>query len=626
MSDNKKSGDKGAEQIIQWGKSYWIETCFERAEALKPCPIGSTGACCKVCHMGPCRFLLSSGEEKADKGVCGARLSTVASRNFLRMAIAGAVSHSEHARDLAYILLGVANGDVRDLEISDFKKLNETAEILEIDFQGRLPHDVARDVAERLIDDFGRQRGNISYVKKVPFKTLERWKQWDIVPRGMDREVSESQYRTHLGVDHDPDSLLLSSLRVSLADGWGSSMIAADVSDILFGLARTKIAGAGLGIFKEDEVNIVVISHNPVIAKIIKDTAANEEIIEYAKTKGAKGITIGTIFYAGHDLPLAGGFSNQELAIMTGIIEAVIVDSHCIMPSLSTVAESFHTKLISISQKARYPGATYIPYEINEGGALAKNILSIAIDNYKKRTGLGERVNEISSTTGAFSYDYILDENNIRSLNQSIKKGFVRGIVALTGADNPRIQAMALHKYLAEELIGEDVLILSTDSGSVVCAGLGYLKPETALEHSGPGLKKAFHDMKIPPVLNLGTSFDNARVLHLLSKMVAEGSLSDEIGGLPVVIISPEWIAEEDIATCCYFAASGLSVFMGGPSPVKSEEEVQKIMAETWAERFKGWIRFEPHYEKIFDSVLSDIDRRREDLNLAKYNCQMVNV
>ncbi len=149
MSKVVKSADKSAEKIIEWSEAHKIETCFDRAQKMKPCPIGAAGACCKICHMGPCRLLGSNAEEEA-RGVCGATLPTVASRNFLRMAVAGAAAHSDHARDMAFTLLAVANGEAADFRITDVRKLYKVAGILEIEFEGRSVKDVAKDVAMKL--------------------------------------------------------------------------------------------------------------------------------------------------------------------------------------------------------------------------------------------------------------------------------------------------------------------------------------------------------------------------------------------------------------------------------------------------------------------------------------------
>ncbi|NCO67480.1 MAG: carbon-monoxide dehydrogenase catalytic subunit [Nitrospirae bacterium CG_4_10_14_0_8_um_filter_41_23] len=626
-----KSANEAAEQIIEWGESHGIETCFDRAQRLKPCPIGAAGACCKTCHMGPCRFVGKNAEEEA-RGVCGATLPTVASRNLLRMAIAGSAAHTDHARDMAFILLAVANGETSDFRITDVRKLYKVAGILDIEFgNGMAVNDVARDVALRLIKDFGRQKGELNYIKRAPNKTQERWKKWGITPRGIDREITEAMHRTHMGVDHAPDNLLLSALRVSLADGWGGSMISTDITDILFGTPRPVKAEAGFGIFKEDEVNIVVHGHEPSLAEMIVDVVNEPEMIAYAKSKGAKGINLGGMCCTAnevlmrHGIPTAGGFTNQELAIMTGLIDAITVDVQCIMPALVELSRKFHTKVITTSYKAKIPGAVHIEYDEHRAKEIAREIVKFAIDNYPNRKAEGIHINQKFPVIAGFSHEYIEYMQggrwraSFRPLNDAIMAGRIRGVVGLAGCDNPRVPSQGLHRFLAVELIKNDVLILSTGCGSHACGTAGYLIPEMALENAGPGLREVCEAIGVPPILHLGSCVDNSRILTIVSAMAAEGGLSDEIGGMPVVGIAPEWMSEKAISIGCYLAASGVPVIFGGESPVSASEEVTKIMTEVWFERFKGALHFEPDPEKILSLTLEYIDRAREALKLRKY-------
>ncbi|MFZ6017763.1 MAG: anaerobic carbon-monoxide dehydrogenase catalytic subunit [Nitrospirota bacterium] len=625
-----KSANTSAEQIIEWGESHGMETCFDRAQRLKPCPIGATGACCKICHMGPCRLVGSNAEEEA-RGVCGATLPTIASRNLLRMAAAGTAAHSDHARDMAFILLAVANGETSDFKITDVRKLYRVAGILEIEFEGRPVNDVARDVALKFLEDFRRQKGQLNYVRRAPKKTQERWAKWGITPRGVDREIAEAMHRTNMGVDHDPDNLLLSALKVSLSDGWGGSMISTDITDILFGTPKPVKAEASFGIFKEDEVNIVVHGHEPSLAEIIIDVVNEPEMIAYARSKGAKGINLGGMCCTAnevlmrHGIPTAGGFTNQELGVMTGLIDVLTVDVQCIMPALTELSKKFHTKIITSSYKAKIPGAVHIEYDEHKAREIAREIVKIAIDNYPNRKVEGSHVTEKYPLIAGFSHEYIeymqggTWRASFRPLNDAIMAGRIRGVVGLAGCDNPRVPSTGLHRFLAIELIKNDVLIVSTGCGSAACGTAGYLTPEMGMENAGPGLREVCEAIGIPPILHLGACVDNSRILTIASAMAEEGGLSDEIGGMPAVGIAPEWMSEKAIAIGCYFAASGVPVIFGGESPVGASEEVTRIMTEVWWERFKGALHFEPDAEKILTLTLIYIDRAREALKLRKY-------
>ncbi len=625
-----KSAGTSAEEIIEWGKAHKLETCFERAEKLKPCPIGESGACCKVCHMGPCRLIGKNAEEEA-RGVCGATLPTVAARNMVRMIAAGTAAHSDHARDMAMTLLAVAEGEAKDFKITDVKKLYRVAGILELEFEGRAVNDVAKDVALKFIEDFGRQKGKINYCNRAPKKTQERWKKWGITPRGIDREIVEAMHRTSIGVDHDPDHLLTHGLRTALADGWGGSMISTDISDILFGTPKPIKAEASFGIFKEDEVNLIVHGHEPTLAEIIVDVVSEPEMIEYAKSKGAKGINLGGMCCTAneilmrHGIPTAGGFTNQELGIMTGLIDAMTVDIQCIMPAITELSKHFHTIIITTSEKAKIQGAVHVQYDEHRAKEVAREIIKMACDNFPKRKTEGSHITEKFPLIGGFSEEYIAYMQggrwraSFRPLNDAIMAGRIRGVVGLAGCDNPRVESTGIHKYLVRELIKNDVLIVSTGCGSAACGAAGYLTPEMALENAGPGLREVCEAIGIPPILHVGACVDNSRILTIVTAMAAEGGLSEEIGGMPAVGIAPEWMSEKAIAIGCYFAASGVPCIFGGESPVGASEEVTKIMTETWSERFMGALHFEPEPEKILALALDYIDKAREALKLRKY-------
>jgi carbon-monoxide dehydrogenase catalytic subunit len=626
-----KSANPESEQIIEWGENHNLETCFERAEKLKPCPIGASGACCKHCHMGPCRLVGKNAEEEA-RGICGATLPTVAARNLVRMIAAGTAAHSDHARDMAFTLLAVANGETKDFKIRDVRKLYMVAEILGVEFgNGRAVNDVARDVALKFIEDFTRQKGELNYVKRAPKKTQERWRKWGVVPRGIDREVVEAMHRTSIGVDHDPEDLLTHGLRTALADGWGGCMISTDISDILFGTPSPVKAEASFGIFKEDEVNLVVHGHEPSLAEIIVEVAGEPEMIAYAKSRGAKGINLGGMCCTAnevlmrHGIPTAGGFTNQELAIMTGLVDAITVDVQCIMPAIVELSRKFHTLVITTSEKAKIQGAMHVEYDEHRAKEIARQIVRLACDNFPNRKRQGSHITERFPVIAGFSHEYIEYMQggrwraSFRPLNDAIIAGRIRGVVGLAGCDNPRVPSTGIHRYLAIELIKNDVLIVSTGCGSAACGTAGYLTPEMALEHAGAGLREVCEAIGIPPILHVGACVDNSRILTIATAMAHEEGLSDEIGNMPAVGIAPEWMSEKAIAIGCYFAASGVPVIFGGESPVGASKEVTKIMTEVWFERFRGALHFEPDPEKILSLTFDYIDKARERLKLRKY-------
>ena len=61
------------------------------------------------------------------------------------------------------------------------------------------------------------------------------------------RSYYESLHRTHIGDDQDYEHILNHAVRTALSDGWAGSMIATDISDILFGTAAPILGQANLG-------------------------------------------------------------------------------------------------------------------------------------------------------------------------------------------------------------------------------------------------------------------------------------------------------------------------------------------------------------------------------------------
>ncbi|HEY6010107.1 MAG TPA: anaerobic carbon-monoxide dehydrogenase catalytic subunit, partial [Nitrospirota bacterium] len=586
MREDLKSVDPAAQALLKVAGEKKIKTSFERAEKLKPCPIGHQGACCKMCHMGPCRLV---GKEEEAEGVCGATLPVVTARNFARMVAAGTAAHSDHARDLANTLLAVARGEAKDFQIKDVRKLNRVAGYLGVNIEGKPVNKVAEEVALIFIEQFGKQKGELVYLSRAPKKRQEIWRKLGIAPRGVDREVVEMLHRTHMGVDQEPNNIMLGAMRASLADGWGGSMMGTDISDILFGTPKPVKTQASLDVFKQDHVNLVVHGHEPSFAEMLVVAVDDPEIVAYAKSKGAQGVNlVGMCCTANeilvrHGIPTAGGFLQQELGIVTGMVEAMVVDVQCIMPAIAQTSKHFHTKIVTTTPKGKMIDAVHIEFDEHHGLEIAKKVVRLAIDNYpnRKKELVSPANVRPADVIAGFSDEYIeymqggLYRASYRPLNDAIIAGRIRGAVGIAGCNNPRISQDSIHNFLTRELIKNDVLVLQTGCSAMASAKAGYMTPENALENAGKGLREVCEAIGIPPVLHLGSCVDNSRILTICSHIAEEGGLGDDIGGLPAVGIAPEWMSEKAIAIGTYFAASGVPIIFGAGSPVSASKTLK---------------------------------------------------
>jgi anaerobic carbon-monoxide dehydrogenase catalytic subunit len=629
----ERTTDPAAQEILIYADEVGIGTAFTRAEDMVACNIGGAGMCCKLCGMGPCR-LTKDGQT----GVCGATIDTIQARNLIRAIAAGAAAHSDHGRDMAFTLKAVANGETEGYVIRDVAKLRNVAARYGIPIEKRSPVEIANDLADLYISQFGQQRGVLAPVSQAPAKRQKLWKETGVLPRGVDREVVESLHRTHIGDDQDAEHILQHAIRAALSDGWGGSMIATDVSDILFGTPAPVLGQANLGVLKEDMVNVVVHGHEPTLSQMIVAATQDPEIIEYAKAAGAKGVNLSGICCTANEIlmrqgvPAAGNFLHQELAILTGAVEAMVVDVQCIMQALVNLADKFHTKVITTSPKVKIKGATHIQFDEHKALSTAKQILKTAIDNYANR-GETRIPNFRSDLIPGFSHEYInymlggSYRASFRPLNDAIMTGRIRGVAAIVGCNNPRSKQDYLHNKVTKELLKQDVLVVQTGCGAIAAAKEGLLLGEAGLDQVGPGLREICETVGIPPVLHMGSCVDNTRILTVLTQMVEEGGLGDDIDQVPAVGLAPEWMSEKALSIGTYCVASGAYVIFGGSSPVSGMPDrvsdsdlVANYISAGWEKLYGGKLEFVPDTDEMIRRTLDHIDKKRAALGLPEYD------
>ena len=639
----KASIDVATQEMIRRAQELGVDTVFDRAENMRPCNIGAQGTCCKNCSMGPCRLPLTKAEEAGKDermGLCGATANTVAARNFARMVAAGASAHSDHGRSVAEVFLSAARKESDDYKIKDVQKLLSVAPYFDVattveDNGEQLDRDIdeiAIEVAEKALNEWGKAEGELYYLKRAPELLYEKWKKHGVLPRNIDREVVEIMHRTHMGVDQDYKNLVKQCTRASLADGWGGSMLATDLQDILFGTPYPIQSEANLGVLKEDHVNIIVHGHEPVLSEMIVAASQSKEMIEYARSKGAKGIQLGGICCTAneilqrHGVPPAGTFLQQELAIITGACEAMVVDIQCVFQNLANVAKCFHTKLITTHPIAKMEQDNVIHIEFDEHHAMedANRIVKMAIDNFENRSVEvmipRHRATQIAGF-GVESIEYHLGgtfRGSYYTLNDNIINGRIRGIAGVVGCNNARTRHNEGHIAVVKELIKNDVIVLTTGCNGIACAMEGLLTPETAGVFCGPGLAEVCETVGIPPVLHLGSCVDNSRILLAATEVVKAGGLGKDISDLPAAGSAPEWMSEKAISIGHYFVSSGVYTIFGGTMPTSGAPVFQQYLFEEMEKMYGGMWDLEADPIKHARKMIAHIDRKRKDLGIDR--------
>ncbi len=618
---NEVSITPGVAKLLEKAEEEGVETAWHRYLLQQPqCGFGMLGICCRNCNMGPCRIdPFGYGPER---GICGANADTIVARNILRMIAAGAAAHSDHCRDVVKVFRMVAEGKTKNYKITDSEKLRWLAKAYGLEVEGKDDLEIARELVPILEAEFGKQDDGPlrTLAALAPKKRIKVWGKAGVLPRAIDREICECMHRTHMGVDADYVSLLLHGVRTSLADGWSGSMLATLLSDILFGTPKPVKSVMNLGVLKEDAVNIIVHGHNPVLSMKVVEAAMSEEMQELAKQYGANGVNVAGMCCTGNEvlmrlgIPIAGNMLMQELAIVTGAVEAIVVDYQCIMPAIVDVAGCYHTKVITTEPKMRIPGALHIEFEPEHAEEIAKKIVKVAIENYpnrsKARVYIPKHKMEIMA---GFSVEAILEAlgGTLEPLVNALKDGTIKGIAGVVGCVNPKVKHNYSHVTLTKELIKNDVLVVGTGCWAIAAGMHGLLSPEAA-KLAGPGLRKVCEALGIPPCLHMGSCVDCSRML------LAIAALADAVGvdmsELPVVGSAPEWMSEKAVSIGTYFVASGVFTHLGTVPPVLGSERVTKLLTEDVEDVVGGKFYVEPDPVKAAETMLEVIEEKRKKL------------
>ncbi|MDA8233897.1 MAG: anaerobic carbon-monoxide dehydrogenase catalytic subunit [Clostridia bacterium] len=630
-----QSCDPAAQKMLKRAEELNIETVWDRYAAQEPqCGFGQLGLCCRVCSMGPCR--VDPFGDGPQKGVCGAGADTIVARNLVRTAAAGASSHVDHGYEYIQALKKAAQGEI-PYPIKDEGKLKAIAAKLGLSAEGKTKEELALAIAEIAAQDFANTGEEpMKWVTaSAPAERVEAWKKLGVAPRNPDRDIRSALSQTNIGTDADPVNMLLTAVRMGLVDAYGGLHLTTDLQDIIFGTPTPVASEANLGVLKEDKVNIVVHGHVPLMSEKLVEWA--NKLNDKAIVAGAAGIQLAGICCSGNEIlmrqgvPIATNFLSQELAIATGVVDAIVVDIQCIMPSLTTVAECFHTKVITTMPIAKIPGATHVDFNLEEADAKAQEIIELAIANYRNRDKSKVHIpQEKTSFLGGFSVEAIVGalakvnaEDPLKPLVDNIAAGNILGAAALVGCNTVKLTQDSVHVGLAKELLKNNVLIVSTGCAAQALAKAGLMNPAATEQYAGEGLKAVLTavgqaaglNAPLPPVLHMGSCVDNSRIADLLSALA--GYLKVNVKDLPIAASAPEFMSEKAIAIGTWAVAMGILTHLGPTPQVLGSPIVTGVLTDKVEELLGGKFIVEADPVKAAATIINHIIDKRQKLGLT---------
>ncbi len=621
--------EAATDSLLENGKKVGADSWQQRVKNQTPhCGFGEKGTCCRICSMGPCRIT-----PKAPRGICGCDVHGIVGRNFLRFTAGGSATHSDHGREIMHTLHQAKEGG--NYQVKDPEKLIRIAKEWGVETEGKDIYDLAHEMAEIGLMEYGKPFGVQKFLKRAPEHTQQLWHEAGIEPRAIDREVATALHMTHMGNSSLPEALVRQALRCGLSDGWGGSMMGTEFSDVLFGTPKPVDSTANIGVMEKDNVNIVVHGHDPSLSEMIVYYANDPEMIALAKSVGAKGITISGVCCTAnevamrHGIPMAGNFLSQENVVLTGACEAIVVDVQCIFPALGPLSKCFHTKFITTSPICRMPDSEFIQFSAENAGDNAKAIVKMAIENFKNRKPeLVNIPNQVQKTRVGYSVEAIIkvldgvansqvDEfGTTKPLLECITSGVLRGAVALVGCNNPKVRPDTAHIELMKKMLENDIICIVSGCSAQAAAKAGLMDPVQAKEYCGAGLKRVCELAGIPPVLHMGSCVDITRMLILASELAKDSGLN--ISQLPVVGCAPEWMSEKAVSIGNYVVSTGLDTFLGVDPYVSGSSEICDLLCSE--DGINKWVEakyvVEKDIDKMGDMMIARIEEKRAALGI----------
>jgi len=621
--------------MIKAAQAAGVTTAWDRYEAQLPqCGFGETGLCCRHCLQGPCR-IDPFGVTGPKAGICGATADTIVARGLARSIAGGTASHSAHAKHLAHTMLKWSRGEAPDYSIRDKDKFYKVLDRVGIARDGKSDEQLAGELARLALAEFSEREEPPVWLKTtITPGRMAKFEKFGLIPAGLDSAVAEVMHRTTNGVDADAVNILLGAIKCALGD-YAGMYLATDLSDILFGTPAPVMARANLGVLKADAVNVAVHGHNPVLSEVIVAEAAGLKA-EAQAAGAAEGINLVGICCTGHEvmmrhgIPYATNSLSQELAIVTGALDAAIVDYQCIMPSLPEVAKKYHTAIITTMPIAKIPGATHIEFDEKHAGERAREILRLAIQAYKKRdpakVNIPPVVNDAMAGMSAETIVKVLSlvnpDDPLKPLIDNIVSGNILGVCLFAGCNDVKITQDKTFVTLVKELAAQNVLILCTGCAAGTFARHGLLTPEATAKYAGPGLKAVLTALgnaaglngPLPLALHTGSCVDNTRAASIATAIA--NKLGVDVSQLPVVATAPEAAMEKAVSIGTWAVAMGLPTHVGVVPPVTGSPLVMQVLTQTAKDLLGGYFIVEPDPKAAASKLVAAIKERRQGLGI----------
>ena len=619
-----ESADKRLESFIA---SKGVETSFHRTEDQKiKCGFGLQGVCCRLCSNGPCRIT-----PKSPRGICGADADTIVARNFLRAVASGSACYLHVVETTARNLkdLGEKKGNIKGLNA-----LNNLAEMFGIESKDN--HQKCIDIANKVLNDLYKPRyEKMELVEKVAYgPRVDKWKELGVMPGGAKSEVFDAIVKSSTNLNSDPVDMLVNCLNLGISTGLYGLTLTNLLNDVMLGEPVIRMAPVGFNVIDKDYINIMITGHQHSVFSHFQDRLKDGDVVELAKSVGAKGFKLVGCTCVGQDLQLrgehyqevfvghAGNNFTSEAVLSTGAIDMVLSEFNCTIPGLEPIADKYKVKMVCLDDVAKKSNAEYIPFDRENIESISESLINKALEAYKERRNVVEI--DIPSDHGYEKSLTGVSEKNLKAflgdswkpLINLIAEGKIKGIAAVVGCSNMTAGGHDINTVeLTKELIKRDIIVLSAGCSTGGLENVGLMSPG-AEELAGDNLKEVCKSLGIPPVLNFGPCLAIGRLEIVATEIAAE--LGIDLPQLPLVLSAPQWLEEQALADGAFGLALGLPLHLALPPFITGGKLVTEVLTERLKDLTGGHVIVNPDPKSSAEQLEEIIIDRRQKLGLKE--------
>lgn len=619
-----KSADERLESFIA---SKGVETSFHRTEEQKvKCGFGLQGICCRLCANGPCRVT-----PKSPRGICGADADTIVARNFLRAVASGAACYlhvvENTARNLKH--LGETKGNIKGINA-----LNNLA--YEFGITEEDNHKKCIEVANKVLNDLYKPRyEKMELVEKIAYAPrVEKWKELGIMPGGAKSEVFDAIVKSSTNLNSDPVDMLVNCLNLGISTGLYGLTLTNLLNDVMLGEPVIRMAPVGFNVIDKDYINIMITGHQHSTFSHFQDRLKDSDVVEIAKSVGAKGFRLVGCTCVGQDLQLrgehyqeifaghAGNNFTSEAVLSTGAIDMVLSEFNCTIPGLEPIADEYKVKMVCLDDVAKKSNAEFVEFDRDNIETITENLIAKAVEAYKERRNIVEI--DIPSDHGYEQSLTGISEKNLKDflgdswqpLINLIAEGKIKGIAAVVGCSNMTAGGHDINTVeLTKELIKKDILVLSAGCSTGGLENVGLMSPG-AEELAGENLKEVCKSLGIPPVLNFGPCLAIGRLEIVATELARE--LNIDLPQLPLVLSAPQWLEEQALADGAFGLALGLPLHLALPPFITGGKLVTEVLTEKLKDLTGGHVIVNPDPVSSANELEEIIIDRRQKLGLKE--------